>query len=120
MGPPAANEYAVEPVAVDTIKTVGLIARNEYPVNVNVAMIQARDGAFADHNIIERVVAAYANVFAVHLAVHHGTLVQVAAALLDAVQGGIEIFQRHFGQESERTQIDAKYGNSGLGDGPGG
>ena len=82
-------------------------------------MIQARNSAFADHNIVERVIASYANVFAIHLAMHHGTRVQVAATLLNAVQRGVQIFQGDFGEESERPQVNAEDRDSSPRDCPG-
>jgi hypothetical protein len=52
--------------------------------------------------------------------VDHGALVDGARAILDAVECGIEFFERDFGEESERAEIDAEDRNAGLGDGAGG
>src|ERR1700740_3603259 len=64
-------------------QTVCLVPGDEETVDVNIAMVQARDGAFADHNVVEGVILSYACVLAHDIAAHHRTRIDVTTTVFN-------------------------------------
>ena len=58
-------------------------------VDVHIAMIEPCDRAFADHDVVDRVVLGYGSIVAEDLAVDHGAGLDVAPLRSNPFQSGI-------------------------------
>src|SRR5262249_23603724 len=101
-------------------QAIGLVARYEKAIDIDIAMIEARDCCFSNYNIIESFKLRNALRFTKHVAMHHGANLHVAAAALNRFESGVEIFKWNFSQKTQRTEIDSEHGDPRFGDRAGG
>src|SRR5438046_1345984 len=96
MGPPAAREYAVEPV--------GLVAGHKNFVDVNVTVIQSSDSSLTYDHIVQGVIAADHLAAADHFTMDHRAGIDIAGPFNDAFERGVKIVEGNFSEEAESAQ----------------
>src|SRR5579872_5012758 len=82
-------------------KAVRLIDRNEFTIDINIAVIQPRYRSLAYYNVVKRVIAGYQQVFAQQFAMHHRSGFNGATPFVDSQQRRVKLLEGHLGKESE-------------------
>ena len=86
-------------------QAVGLVAGNEHLIDINVAMVQARDRALADDHVVERVVVGDAGAWRESLRSAPWSAFRSGSNSSSiACRGRIQLVERNFGQKSRATQ----------------
>src|ERR1700719_4549337 len=83
-------------------------------------MVQPGDCSLPYHDVVQRLIAGDHRFAAAHFAMHHGADINSARALKNALERGVEIFERDFGEKSQRAKIYSYDWNASRSDGAGG
>ena len=96
-------------------QTIGFVAGNELRVHEQLEVVQPGNGALAYDDVVQCVVGCNYVSVAHHGTAQHGAALHHVFALGDCLQCGVEIGQRQFGEEAERSEVDAEDQGSGFG-----
>src|SRR5215467_13137083 len=92
-------------------QAVGLVSRYEYAIDEDITMIQPRDRALANDNVIESIEAGNGRAAASHFTMDHGTHVKSTGALVDALERRVEFVERNLGQKSQSAEVNSQNRN---------